>query len=183
MVKISLFLFIIAGGSSSALSLCAGRYYYPWTGPEQGTPETKGDAHVATIELPKQQAHFSRLPNVDNIIEEKPSSSETSTSLDTVSDWLQTDTSPGFDEETTRHDRTWTSKGNGWDARVELKLRPGNRAMSSLDWATRWEKAIDCLSSTDLENVDMYELDELALAAFWDRVWRCYVPYAGGHGE
>ena len=61
--------------------------------------------------------------------------------------------------------------------------RPGNRAMSSLDWATRWEKAMDCLSSKELENVDMYEMDELALAAFWDRVWGCYVPYAGGRDE
>ncbi|KAE8357737.1 hypothetical protein BDV27DRAFT_164239 [Aspergillus caelatus] len=182
MVKTPLFLFIISAGSCNALSLCAGRHYCPWTGPVQSASEPKEDANVAAIELPKQQVHFSRLPNVDKITE-KPSPSEAFSLLDTVSDKLQTDVLHGLDEETTLYDRTWASRGNGWDARVELKLRPGNRAMSSLDWATRWEKAMDCLSSKELENVDMYEMDELALAAFWDRVWGCYVPYAGGRDE
>ncbi|KAE8320373.1 hypothetical protein BDV41DRAFT_570524 [Aspergillus transmontanensis] len=178
MVKTSLFLFMISGGSCSALSLCAGRQFCSWMGPVQSASEPKEEAHVAAIEPPRQQVHFSRLPNADKVIREKPSHSEAFSSHDT--DRRQTDVLHGFDEETTRHDRIWDSRGNGWEARVELKLRPGNRAMSSLDWATRWEKAIDCLSSKELENVDMYEMDELALAAFWDRVWGCYGPYAGG---
>ncbi|KAE8130863.1 hypothetical protein BDV38DRAFT_276445 [Aspergillus pseudotamarii] len=169
MVKTPLFLFIISTGSCNALSLCAGRQYCPWMGPVQSASEPKEDGNVAAIELPKQQVHFSRLPNVDKITG-KPSHSEAFSLLDTVSDKLQTDVLHGLDEETTFHDRTWAS-------------RPGNRAMSSLDWATRWEKAMDCLSSKELENVDMYEMDELALAAFWDRVWGCYVPYAGGRDE
>lgn len=26
----------------------------------------------------------------------------------------------------------------------------------------------------------MFEIDELAVKAFWDRVWACYLPYVFG---
>lgn len=94
----------------------------------------------AAIELPRQQVRLSRLPNTDKVIREKPSHSETFSSHDT--DRRQTDVLHGLDEKTTRHDRIWASRyvilsfrfvnrtiltslnrGNGWEARVELKLR------------------------------------------------------------
>ncbi|KAE8351907.1 hypothetical protein BDV28DRAFT_158348 [Aspergillus coremiiformis] len=92
-----------------------------------------------------------------------PFSEDHGLSLNTASDG----SSGVFRDETPRHSRTWVSS-------------PGNRAVSSLDWVHRWEKAIGCLSSRELENVDLYEMDEHALTAFWDRVWGCYVSYANG---
>jgi len=44
----------------------------------------------------------------------------------------------------------------------------------------RWEIAIRCLATKEPDNQDMFEIDELAVKAFWDRVWACYLPYVFG---
>lgn len=59
-------------------------------------------------------------------------------------------------------------------------VRPTTPTVSSVDWAIRWEKAIKCLAVEEPDNQDMFEIDELAVKAFWDRVWACYLPYVLG---
>jgi hypothetical protein len=36
---------------------------------------------------------------------------------------------------------------------------------------------MNCLSLSELDDVDMFEMDEIALEAFWARVWKCYLQY------
>ncbi|KAJ9403146.1 hypothetical protein DTO045G8_9115 [Paecilomyces variotii] len=76
--------------------------------------------------------------------------------------------------------RVWTTHGPGWDLHVQLTSWPAERTVSNLDWAMRWEKATKCLSVQEADNPDMFEMDEIALQAFWERVFACYLPYAHG---
>ena len=55
--------------------------------------------------------------------------------------------------------------------------------MSSLDWFMRWDDTKQCLSSAEWDNVDNFEIDEVALKFFWDRVWGCFLEYAAGRGD
>ncbi|KAJ9222667.1 hypothetical protein C8Q69DRAFT_458264 [Paecilomyces variotii] len=76
--------------------------------------------------------------------------------------------------------RVWNTHGPGWDLHVQLTSWPAERTVSNLDWAMRWEKATKCLSVQEADNPDMFEMDEIALQAFWERVFACYLPYAHG---
>ncbi|OJJ44661.1 hypothetical protein ASPZODRAFT_134745 [Penicilliopsis zonata CBS 506.65] len=81
------------------------------------------------------------------------------------------------------YSREWSGSGAAYDVHVRLTQRSSRsaaRAVSSLDWAHRWEVAIDCLSLPGVDSLDMFDMDELAVEAFWDRVWACYLPYASG---
>ncbi|GAD96421.1 hypothetical protein AOR_1_1394144 [Paecilomyces variotii No. 5] len=79
---------------------------------------------------------------------------------------------------TTDEPRIWASHGSGWDLYVQFTSWPAEREVSSLDWAMRWEAATECLSIKEPDNQDMFEIDEIALQAFWERVFACYLPYA-----
>ncbi|KAJ5610466.1 hypothetical protein N7510_007185 [Penicillium lagena] len=60
--------------------------------------------------------------------------------------------------------RVWT-----WRAHAQL--------VSSVDWAMRWRGTMNCLSFSELDDLDIFEMDEIALEAFWARVWKCYLQY------
>ncbi|KAL1998365.1 hypothetical protein VTN02DRAFT_6334 [Thermoascus thermophilus] len=76
--------------------------------------------------------------------------------------------------------RIWTASGPGWDVLLQLTSWPTPPTVSSVDWVIRWEKALKCLAVEEPDNQDMFEIDELAVTAFWDRVWACYLPYVLG---
>ncbi|KAL2007028.1 hypothetical protein VTN00DRAFT_8466 [Thermoascus crustaceus] len=78
------------------------------------------------------------------------------------------------------HPRVWAASGPGWDVLIQLTSWPTTPTVSSVDWVVRWEKAIKCLAIEEPDNQDMFEIDELAVKAFWDRVWACYLPYVLG---
>jgi hypothetical protein len=44
----------------------------------------------------------------------------------------------------------------------------------------RWESTMRCLSVEEPDNQDMFEMDQLAIEAFWERIWKCYLAYVGG---
>ncbi|KAL1871834.1 hypothetical protein Plec18167_006985 [Paecilomyces lecythidis] len=85
--------------------------------------------------------------------------------------------------EKTDKPRVWASYGSGWDLYVQLTSWPAEREVSSLDWAMRWEAATKCLSVQEPDNQDMFEIDAIALQAFWERVFACYQSYAHGTKE